>query len=58
MIGRDHFDMPQLSRHILEHIEKASREAPGWWRHINLDVLDGKECSACGAASDSSTLGG
>ncbi|MGO8947970.1 MAG: arginase family protein [Ktedonobacterales bacterium] len=38
--------------------EQLSREAPGWWLHIDLDVLDGKEFSACGAASDASTPGG
>jgi arginase len=27
-------------------------EAPGWWLHVDLDVLDGDEFRACGAASD------
>jgi arginase len=26
--------------------------ASGWWLHVDLDVLDGKEFRACGAASD------
>lgn len=27
-------------------------QACGWWLHVDLDVLDGKEFRACGAASD------
>ncbi|MGZ6575418.1 MAG: arginase family protein [Solirubrobacteraceae bacterium] len=27
-------------------------QASGWWLHVDLDVLDGKEFRACGAASD------
>jgi arginase len=38
--------------------EQAIREAPGWWLHIDLDVLDGLEFSACGAATDPSMPGG
>ena len=29
-------------------------QASGWWLHVDLDVLDGKEFRACGAASDPS----
>ena len=39
----------EMGRRAAEH---AAREAPGWWLHIDLDVLDGNEFSACGAARD------
>jgi arginase len=29
-------------------------QASGWWLHVDLDVLDGKEFRACGAADDPS----
>ena len=29
-------------------------QAPGWWLHVDLDVLDAKEFRACGAAGDPS----
>jgi arginase len=32
--------------------QQAGRAAPGWWLHIDLDVLDRNEFSACGAATD------
>jgi SAM-dependent methyltransferase len=32
----------------------VASQASGWWLHVDLDVLDGKEFSACGAASDPS----
>jgi arginase len=38
--------------------EQATRDASGWWLHIDLDVLDGREFSACGAAADVSMPGG
>jgi arginase len=38
--------------------EQATKEAPGWWLHIDLDVLDGREFSACGAAADACMSGG
>lgn len=38
--------------------EQVAAQASGWWLHIDLDVLDGKEFSACGAASDASMSGG
>jgi arginase len=31
---------------------RVASRAPGWWLHIDLDVLAGEEFSACGAASD------
>lgn len=33
-------------------------EAPGWWLHIDLDVLDREEFSACGAAGEVALSGG
>ncbi len=33
---------------------RVASQAPGWWLHVDLDVLDGKEFSACGAATDPS----
>jgi len=38
--------------------EQVAARASGWWLHIDLDVLDGKEFSACGAAGDPSMAGG
>jgi len=38
-------------------IQVASR-APGWWLHVDLDVLAGDEFSACGAAHDPDMPGG
>ena len=37
--------MAQAAAHV-------AGEAPGWWLHVDLDVLDGDEFRACGAASD------
>ena len=31
---------------------RLAGQASGWWFHVDLDVLDGQEFSACGAASD------
>ena len=33
---------------------RIAEQAPGWWLHTDLDVLDGSEFRACGAASDPS----
>jgi len=33
---------------------QLASQAPGWWMHIDLDVLDRTEFSACGAAHDAS----
>lgn len=30
----------------------VAAQASGWWLHVDLDVLDGKEFRACGAAGD------
>ena len=35
-------------------VDQLAMRAPGWWLHIDLDVLSGEEFSACGAASDPS----
>lgn len=35
----------QAAAHVVGH-------GSGWWLHVDLDVLDGKEFRACGAASD------
>jgi arginase len=32
----------------------VAAQASGWWLHVDLDVLDGAEFRACGAASDPS----
>jgi len=37
----------QAAAHVAGH-------AAGWWLHVDLDVLDGKEFGACGAAGDTS----
>src|SRR5450631_3601192 len=37
---------------------QVTSQAPGWWLHIDLDVLDRHEFSACGAASDDAMHGG
>lgn len=39
-------------------IEHVTAHAPRWWLHTDLDVLDGREFPACGAASDPATPGG
>jgi arginase len=38
--------------------EQVAAQASGWWVHIDLDVLDGEEFSACGAAGDPAMPGG
>lgn len=37
---------------------RLAQRTPGWWLHIDLDVLSGHEFSACGAAHDPATPGG
>ena len=39
-------------------IERLTRHAKAWWLHIDLDVLEGHEFPACGAASDLTMPGG
>jgi arginase len=41
-----------------ETTEYLDRATPGWWVHIDLDVLHRDEFSACAAASDPSMPGG
>jgi arginase len=42
-----------------EHAARqVAAQAPGWWLHIDLDVLAGDEFSACGAAHDPDMPGG
>jgi arginase len=38
--------------------EQVASQAPGWWLHIDLDVLDRQEFSACGAAAEVALPGG
>jgi arginase len=38
--------------------EHVASQVPGWWLHIDLDVLAGDEFSACGAAHDPAMPGG
>jgi arginase len=45
----------ELGREAAAH---ASKRAPRWWLHIDLDVLEGDEFAACGAATDPSMPGG
>jgi len=37
---------------------QVAAQTPGWWLHIDLDVLAGDEFSACGAAHDPDMPGG
>jgi arginase len=42
-------DPEQIATEAAAHV---AGEAAGWWLHVDLDVLDGKEFHACGAAGD------
>jgi arginase len=42
-------DPANAGRQAAEHV---TSHAPGWWLHIDLDVLDRHEFSACGTASE------
>jgi arginase len=42
---------PQLAAQAAEHV---AGQASDWWLHTDLDVLDGNEFRACGAAGDPS----
>ena len=44
-------DPEQLAARAVAHVATC---ASGWWLHVDLDVLDGKEFRACGAAGDPS----
>jgi arginase len=41
----------QLATQAAAHV---AAQASGWWLHVDLDVLDGREFHACGAATDPS----
>jgi len=41
----------QLAAQAAAHV---AAQTPGWWLHVDLDVLDGSEFRACGAATDPS----
>lgn len=45
----------QLAADAAEHLDRTT---PGWWVHIDLDVLHRDEFSACAAASDPAMPGG
>ena len=38
--------------------EQVAAQAPGWWLHIDLDVLDRNDFTACGAPGEVSLPGG
>jgi arginase len=46
------------SRTAARAVEHLAGHASTWWLHIDLDVLDGREFAACGAASDPAMPGG
>jgi arginase len=48
----------QPDRSIAAALDHLDEHADGWWLHIDLDVLDGREFAACGAASDPTMPGG
>jgi arginase len=48
-------DPANAGRKAAEHVRS---EASGWWLHIDLDVLNRHEFSACGAAGEISMPGG
>jgi arginase len=45
----------QVAAEATEHLDRTT---PGWWVHIDLDVLHREEFSACAAASDPTMPGG
>jgi len=50
-----HGQAARLAAEVTEHLDRAT---PGWWLHIDLDVLHRDEFSACAAASDPAMPGG
>jgi arginase len=50
-----HERVPVVAAAAVEHLDRTT---PGWWFHIDLDVLRGDEFPACAAASDPSMPGG
>jgi arginase len=50
-----HGQAAQLAAEATEYLDRTT---PGWWAHIDLDVLQRDEFSACAAASDPAMPGG
>ena len=50
-----HEKAAQLADEAAEHLDRTT---PGWWVHVDLDVLRGDDFPACGAATDPDTPGG
>jgi arginase len=50
-----HGQAAQLAEEATEHLDRTT---PGWWVHVDLDVLRGDDFPACAAASDPATPGG
>ena len=50
-----HGQAAELADEAAGHLD---RTAPGWWVHVDLDVLCGDDFPACAAASDPATPGG
>jgi len=48
-------DPARLAQQAAAHL---AERVPGWWLHIDLDVLAGDEFAACGAAHDPNMAGG
>ncbi|GIM93251.1 arginase family protein [Paractinoplanes toevensis] len=48
----------QAARLADEATEHLDRTTPGWWVHVDLDVLRGDDFAACAAAGDPATPGG
>jgi len=48
----------RAARLAAEATEHLDRTTPGWWAHIDLDVLHHDEFSACAAATDPAMPGG
>jgi arginase len=49
--GELHGNSAKIAR---DAVDQLATQAPGWWLHIDLDVLSGEEFSACSAAIDPS----
>jgi arginase len=50
-----HGHAAQLADEAAEHLDRTT---PGWWVHVDLDVLRGDDFPACAAAGDPATPGG
>lgn len=53
--GELHGNSAKIAR---DAVDQLATQAPGWWLHIDLDVLSGEEFSACSAAIDPSMPNG